>query len=277
MCDLVGVEVFEPFTVVEYARRFGFAGVDLRMDHVAKVVRMEEAGKLVGAMDQAGVVAGYCSLVSGRVSVAEEVWREGMKALPELCGLARALGFDRAATVVLPGDDAREFAENEKLHVARVREAMDVMGDFGIRLGLEYVSPQTRRAGFRFPYIHDLRGALELIAKIDRKGVGLMLDSFHWHCARETGEDVLQLTNEQVVVVHLNDALAGRGLDEQVVNEREMPGESGVIDLGIFLGSLQSIGYDGPVTCEPTNAKWGKMDVEQVLERTGQAMRNWVS
>ena len=30
-----------------------------------------------------------------------------------------------------------------------------------------------------------------------------------------------------------------------------MPGETGVIDIGGFLGALQSIGYDGPITPEP--------------------------
>lgn len=54
----------------------------------------------------------------------------------------------------------------------------------------------------------------------------------------------------QVVVVHVNDAPALPS-DEQVVSQRSLPGATGVIDIAGFMGALQTIGYDGPITCEP--------------------------
>jgi sugar phosphate isomerase/epimerase len=40
-------------------------------------------------------------------------------------------------------------------------------------------------------------------------------------------------------------------VDAQVDNVRALPGETGVIDIAGFLGALDRIGYDGPITAEP--------------------------
>ena len=91
---------------------------------------------------------------------------------------------------------------------------------------------------------------LRLCDALDSPNVGLLLDSFHWHCAGETVADLEGLTDKQVVAVHVNDAPpVPRGA--QVVGERALPGATGVIDIAGFIGALERIGYDGPVTCEP--------------------------
>ncbi len=47
-----------------------------------------------------------------------------------------------------------------------------------------------------------------------------------------------------------------------VDNQRAMPGETGVIDIAAFLGELDSIGYDGPITAEPFSQELNAMDDE---------------
>ncbi len=56
---------------------------------------------------------------------------------------------------------------------------------------------------------------------------------------------------ERVVHVHINDAPLGIPIDEQQDLVRDLPGETGVIDIAGFLGVLRAIGYGGPVTAEP--------------------------
>ena len=56
---------------------------------------------------------------------------------------------------------------------------------------------------------------------------------------------------EQIIHVHINDAPPGIPIDEQQDLVRELPGETGIIDIKGFLGLLRRIGYDGPVTVEP--------------------------
>ncbi len=107
--------------------------------------------------------------------------------------------------------------------------------------------------------------------------MGVLLDSFHWHCAGEHVADIEDLTNEQVVVVHVNDAIANRSIDDQVAFERELPGDSGVIDLNGFIAGLRHIGYDGPITAEPMNQSLSAQPTEQKLDRTAAAVRGLVN
>ena len=77
------------------------------------------------------------------------------------------------------------------------------------------------------------------------------MDAFHWYTSHATVMDMARLSGDQVVYVHLNDAVAGRDADQQIDNERHLPGTTGLIDIVGFLQALDQIGFDGPVAVEP--------------------------
>ena len=129
-----------------------------------------------------------------------------------------------------------------------------MLGDHGLRLGLEYVGPKTSWTASRYPFIHTLAEMRELIAEIGRDNVGLVLDSWHWYTAGETAADLRGLTSRDVVACDLNDAPRSVPIDQQRDGVRELPCATGVIDLKAFLTALAAIGYDGPVRAEPFNA-----------------------
>jgi sugar phosphate isomerase/epimerase len=157
-------------------------------------------------------------------------------------------------------------------HVRRLREACDILTEAGIRVGLEYVSAVTRRAGHRHTFIYDLSGCMRLIDSVGRENLGVVLDSFHWYCAGESVADIAALTDAQVVNVHVNDAIANRPISDQVVGERELPGTTGVINITAFMRGLSQIGYQGPVTCEPMNAALKALSVDQAVAAVNAAM-----
>ena len=80
------------------------------------------------------------------------------------------------------------------------------------------------------------------------------MDSFHWYASGCSLAEIEHLDHNEVVVVHVNDAVAGRRVDEQLDREREMVGATGLIDIAGFLAALRTIGYGGPITVEPFNA-----------------------
>ena len=139
--------------------------------------------------------------------------------------------------------------------------------------GLEYVGPKTLWSSKKYPFIHTMPEAQELISAIDVKGVGLILDSWHWYTAHESKADILALTNDEIVAVDLNDAPAGLQIDEQIDQKRELPMSTGVIDLSSFLNALNQIRYDGPVRAEPFNAELRNMPAEQAVQSTATAMK----
>jgi sugar phosphate isomerase/epimerase len=202
------------------------------------------------AMEAASICGGYVMLSPIRVPVPDAQWADALAELPLVALRAEALGFRRAVIVVMPFHETLPFEQAMESNVRLINQLTNVLDDHGIALGLEYVSPVTRRAPYHHEFIHNLAGALNLIARLDSSKAGLLLDSFHWHCAGETAKDLERLCPSKIVAVHVNDALP-IPTAEQTVGERAMPGATGVIDIAAFMGALTSVGYDGPITCEP--------------------------
>lgn len=252
---------------IDLADRFGFRGVDLRLNTPGVVQETGDPQPLVDAMHTRGLRPGYCSLLTGNLGVDDATWQQSLIDLPQRAALAQALGYTRTSTVVLPFHKSLGFEYAFLEHVTRIRQALPVLQQHGLTLGLEYVSPVTRRAPHPYAFIHNMRGMLALTKACGgiSAGIGLMLDSFHWHCAGESEAHIHALTKEQVVVVHLNDAPTDTPTEELRVTHRELPGESGVIDTQGFLGALADIDYDGPVTIEATHPKWSTINTNDAL------------
>lgn len=203
----------------------------------------------------------------------EKLFKEGMASLPRLADALQKSGVGRMNTWIMPTHQELTYMENFKQHASRLREITQVLSDYDIKLGLEYVGPKTLTSLHKYPFLSSMKEAFELIHEINVPNLGIQLDSFHWYCAEETVDDITSLTKEQIVTCDLNDATAGRSVAEQIDGERELPGDSGVIDLKGFVQALVKIGYDGPVRAEPFNAKLNSMDDAAALTATAKAMK----
>lgn len=231
-----------------------------------------ELSELLGILKESGLVWGAAGLpVEFRRD--DATFAEGLRGLPKMAQALQRAGATRVGTWLSPAHDELTYLANFKQHATRLREIAKVLGDHGQRFGLEYVGPKTSWTTLRFPFVHTMVEARELIAAIDRDNVGLVLDSWHWYTAGETQADLLQLTNQDVVACDLNDAPAGLAADEQMDLRRELPAATGVIDVQAFLQALVQIGYDGPVRAEPFNEPLNAMDNEAAVTATADAMR----
>lgn len=200
-------------------------------------------------------------------------YQMGLKALPKAAKAMEDAGASRMNTWIMPTQGERTYLENFKLHKKRIKEISNILGHHGIRFGLEYVGPKTLMSRDKFSFIRTMAELKELIHAVDEDNLGIILDSFHWFCAGESEADILSLDNKDIVAVDLNDARANISADEQIDGKRELPGNSGVIDLKTFLGALILIGYDGPIRAEPFNKVLNDMEEEAALKATYQAMR----
>ena len=144
-------------------------------------------------------------------------------------GLKRA-GVRSVTTWVKPSSNDLAYVANLKLHVARLREIARGLDSAGLGLGIEYVAPKTAWASQRYPFIHSMAEMREMIAEIGLSNVALVLDSWHWYHAGDSGADILALRGSDVVSVDLNDAPAGVAKDQMVDGKRELPGATRIID-----------------------------------------------
>lgn len=201
-----------------------------------------------------------------------ETFEDGIKELPKAAAILRKAGVSRVSTWIMPSHDELPYLDNLKQHSHRLGKAAQILGDEGLKLGFEYVGTKNLKIRFRYPFVGTLKEVQDLIADIGLPNVGIQLDSFHWYTSSETVADLEKLTNDQIVTCDLNDATSGRSIAEQIDGERQLPGDSGLIDLKGFMQALINIGYDGPVRAEPFNAKLNAMDNEPALAATSKAM-----
>lgn len=241
----IGVRTHNLDDAIAAAVTGGFEGLEFSIDEVANLGAEVAKQKFA----EAGIVPAVFGVpVDWRGD--ESAWRESLRGLPRLAKAAADLGCLRCATWIMPGDNEKDFEQNTQFHVERFRPIAEGLAEYGISVGLEFVGPKTLRSQFVHEFVCDAQGMLELGHRIG-PNVGLLLDSFHWFTCHGTVEDLCTLKAEQIVYVHINDAVAGRDIDEQLDGDRRLPGATGVIDISAFLKTLTEIGYPGPVAVEP--------------------------
>jgi sugar phosphate isomerase/epimerase len=251
---------------LEYAVKYGFDSITPSLGEFQNK-STSEIREWVGIMKDKGIRYG-----SGGLPVEfrrdEDRFKADLAKLPKQAGILRRLGVKRIATWVMPGHRELTYLQNFKRLERRFREVANILKDNGLRLGLEFVGPRTTRARSRFPFICTSVGMMELVEAIGTGNVGLLLDSWHWYTSHGTVEELLQLSNKDIVHVHVNDAPKGIPVDQQVDNRRALPVTTGVIDMKGFINALVKIGYDGPVECEPFDQELRKMEDDAALQKT---------
>jgi sugar phosphate isomerase/epimerase len=271
----IGVAVKNQPELIELAHRHRFESVEPRGDELAAMSREQLAATLSDLKSKQLVWSATGLPVDFRKD--EQTFKDGLAKLPKIAaGLQRA-GATRIGTWLAPSHEDLTYRRNFQQHAMRLRAVARVLKDHGIRIGLEYVGTQLLLVGKRYPFVHTMAEARELIVEIDTGNVGLVLDTWHWWTANDTEADILALKNEDVVSVDLNDAPKGIAKEQQRDNERELPAATGVIDAAPFLKALVKIGYDGPARPEPFNKALNALDNEAACAATSAALHKAVA
>ena len=236
---------------LKLAKSAGFEGLDLDIDEASSLTKQYSVDYVRDLWRESGLkMGGWEFPIDWKGGDAE--FRDGLKTFPVLAELAANLGCHRTTTQVFNWSNA-PFNENWDFHIRRLKPAAEILKDYGHSLGLEFIGPAASRRMHRFSFAYDMNVVLDLAASIGAGNVGLLFDTWHWYTCRSTLDDVRRLTKNEVIYVQINDAPAGINLDDQLDDERCLPGETGVIPAAEILQILDRIGYEGPVTPEPCN------------------------
>jgi sugar phosphate isomerase/epimerase len=257
------------------ASKFGFDGITFSMVEAHELAEANSAAYVSDLFSQAQIRPGAWHFpVQFRQEEAQ--WRSDLAKLPSYAALAQELGCLRTFTYIVPADNERSFAENFRFHAERLHPAAQILQDYGIRFGLEFVGPYTSRRGKAHPFLYTLEGARCLAAALGTANAGVLLDLWHLHTSHGRNMDILEMPGSEIIYVHVNDAPAGVPTDELIDNVRTLPGETGVLDIQGFLNSLVQVGYDGPITAEPFSVRVREMSLEAAVEATAAAFsRVW--
>lgn len=227
--------------LIDTAAVAGYKGVDVSAPGALKAGLAETRSHLKAKGVRAGVVG-----LPVEFRKDEETFNKDLDALEAAAHLAVGLDCPRMATWILPSSENPKDVQRTLLR-KRLGACANVLARSHVRLGLEFVSPVHLRKRFPHEFIWAMNEMLAF-ARECGPNCGLLLDSWHWHHAGATVQDILKAGREAIVTVHFNDA-AKQDPEKVLDNERLMPGE-GVIDLVGFLRALKKIGYKDAVSVE---------------------------
>ena len=193
-------------------------------------------------------------------------FEQRLSEIRKTAGVFKRAGVTRCFTWTMSSSRDLTYRANFRLHVRRVRQVGKILGDHGVRFGIEYLGTSVLAVRQKFPFIRTSAETKELMAEVGLPNVGLALDSWHWFQAGETEQDILKLTSRDVVTADICDAPAGIDRRQMPDSPRRLPCATGVIDVKAFLRGLLKIGYDGPVGIEPFDRPLGRMSTADAMK-----------
>ena len=230
------------------AAEAGFPGVDIMLDP-AMEAGADATNALLQKLNLRGAAIGFP--VEFRKD--ETAFQAGLEKLDAQAQFAAAIKTPRMVTYIMASSETPR-AELHDLFKKRFSASAKILAKHKVRLGLEFLGPlQFRKAKYEFIWrMNDMLA----FAKECGPNVGLLLDSWHWHHAGATTDDILKAGRDRIVHVHFNDA---PDLPPEQIrdDQRLLPGE-GVINLTGFLQALQKIKYHDALSVEV----FGRMNKE---------------
>ena len=158
------------------AERHGFGGYDAQLAPLHEEVTAHGATAVRDLFLQHGLRIGAWNLPFMPYRVTEAEWRDWLAKLPPLLASARALGALRAGMWIFPGSDERSYDDNFAFHVARFKPVAQLLAEHGIRLGLEFIGPETTLRSFQHPFVRSVASILTLARAIG-PNCGLLIDN----------------------------------------------------------------------------------------------------
>ncbi|MDA0748174.1 MAG: sugar phosphate isomerase/epimerase [bacterium] len=254
-----------------YAKAAGFGGLDVSIAELAKVVEDRGASEVKGMFEEAGLKIGAWGLpVAWNGTDAE--YAKSLEGLSKLAAAGASVGAFRVSQWVPSSSPERKFRENWRWHLERFRPICEILKEYGCNLGLEFIGPRTHRVGKQFGFIYTMDGMMGFCEALGTGNAGLLLDAWHWYTGLGTLADLQALQASDVVYVHVNDAPDGVDVADQIDNVRTLPAETGVIDLPGFLGVLNELGYEGPVTVEPFSQRVRELPPADAVKETAASL-----
>ncbi len=223
------------------AHEAGFSGVEVPVVAALK----DGAKKTLEVLSANGVKPGAIGLPV-EIRKDDATFEKDLAVLGEAAEFAKAIGCPRMATWIMSSAEIPK-AEQRQLMKGRLTKVCAVLAKSNVRLGLEFLGPLHIRKRFPHEFIWKMPEMLEF-ARECGPNCGLLLDSWHWHHAGATPEDILKAGKAGIVHVHLADA-PDLPPEKIMDNERLLPGE-GVVNWKGFFGALKQIGYRDAVSPE---------------------------
>ena len=148
----------------------------------------------------------------------------------------------------LPENPSKELIIEESVGV--LNELADISEQHGVSLAFEFLG-QTDCS------VQTLDLAEEIVARVGRNSVGVVIDTFHFYAGNSSFEAIDRLDPKKLFIFHINDA-EDLPKEELTDAHRLYPG-TGILPIGEIKEHFDKIGYDTMVSVEIFRPEyWGE-------------------
>jgi 2-keto-myo-inositol isomerase len=187
----------------------------------------------------------------------------------ELCAIGEAIACPYV--VVLPGNfppgglSSYEVIEET---VSVLRELASIAERHNVALAFEFL-------GRKDCSVQTLELADEIVQKVNRRNIGLVIDSFHFYVGGSTIKMIDALDPKRLFIFHINDA-EDLPLDQLTDAHRLLPG-LGTLKLKEMIEACKRIGYDQAASVEIFRPEYWERDPFELAREAKAAVESVLS
>ena len=249
----------------------GFPYFEINFDKAQEYLKNHSMDELRRLIKESGLKCASVNAIFDISFCTKERWASLCSEFNFACELGKACGTDKI--IVLPSE--RSALSEDITDTMIFEDTVEILTKLA-----EMGNPHNMKIAFEpvgTMAVGDIQIAMDIIGKVDRLEVGLVLDNFNmflWDLCSDL-DKILNFDPEKIFIVHINDAekLPFAKIDQM---HRCMPGD-GRIDVKKYIGNLKAIGYEGIVSIEVLNPKIWEKGPKTVIPEAYQKIKAFVT
>jgi len=260
--DTLKSTVTESF--IPIAKKTGYVAVELAQDKVEPLIARNSLKALADQIKANELTVASIMGPENFNLLNKDQFSEICERTRKLAQAARELDCNLLEPVPSPTQNGMTADEVHAKTAESLAQLADACGE-DINLGLEFL-------GMKECSVNNLRDAVEIVKTVNRKNVGLVLDSFHLYLSGSQLSEMNQTDRDRIFIVHVNDSEPG---DRSILRDvnRLYPGE-GVIDLKQLATDLARLHYDGFLSLELLRPSYWEEEPEKVAVTGRESLRS---
>jgi len=170
----------------------------------------------------------------------------------EMCEIAVAINCPTIAVVPSQTPNMQiTWPEIVKEYVSVLCDLSDISAPYGIKLAFEFL-------GFGWCSVRTPRAAWEIVQKVGRENVGMVIDTAHFYAGGGLMRELEALQGDKIFALHLDDC---EDTPKEAITDgtRLFPGK-GVVPVVEICKILETIGYDGHCSIELFRPEYWELD-----------------
>jgi 2-keto-myo-inositol isomerase len=249
-------------TDVRAAAAAGFDCLEIWAAKLRRFLAAGSAAELKSLLDEHGVEPYSINSIESITFRDDEGHARLLAECEELCRTAEELACPYIVVVPSPLPEGKTWGETVAESARVLGELGQIAERHGVSLAFEFLG-QPRCS------VQTLGQAAEIVNRLGRANVGLVLDSFHFYAGGSRLESIGALDPRKLFIFHINDA---EDLPREELEDRHrlLPG-LGILPLGEIVAALKGIGYDHVTSVEIFRPEYWERDPTELAHAAREA------